>query len=521
MNHSAEFPSTHGTRRAAGLYASPPLAPVPCAEKPASSLPLKLFFLLCAGLVASHLLVVSFAPRFADAIIYALWAVAIFTYAGIVFVQARSASGMLSLRWLLFALSLLFYGLNDLRAMAGEISAHQAPQLDSLLLAIAGSLVLLSITLPSGEGIARLHLLDITVALVFCALRFLQLKALSAPGEPISSVLGHYTFDPLVRVALVLVALSVSPWAKRKLYKNIAFYLVADLFATFCCNQVGYLWSQQHTASPWTLTGTLVPLAGAIFLLGTFTNAQSQSRIQVAESRNPLLRTLLPFAMTLLIVILSTTLFPTHSYVAKFGMAFAAAAFLMRVALLARQQDLTERSLRNALRHQNWQLGPDPLDKVEPQDRFGPALWAARSHVTRDTPLSLLVLKVEEVADGLVLVETDFGTGNLIHIARHLSQWRPTHSSIYYFGDSSFAMLLPSTRHRSAQQLAEQIRISIDALGLLGENGFMQVAIGTATAITPTEADRLITSASDDLPDASAHRGWFRSAWFRMSAPAR
>jgi GGDEF domain-containing protein len=515
MNHFAETSRSPGAYRAAGLHASPTLAPS-VERPPASSLPLKLFFLLCAGLVASHLLVVSFAPPVADALIYGLWAIAIFTYAGVVFVQVRSASGMLALRWLLFALSLLFYGANDVRAMVGQLTDIHAPGFDSLLIAIAATLVLLAITLPSGERVARLHLLDATVAIVFCALRFLHLVMLSSPAVPISLVLGHYTFDPLIRVALALIALSVSPWAKKKFYRNVAFYLAADLFASFCVNQVGYLWLQQHTASPWTLTGTLIPLAGGVFLLGTLTNTKSQSLIQVTEAQKPILRSLLPFAMTLLIVILSATLVQAHPYIAKLGMAFAAAAFFVRVALLARHQDLTERSLRNALRNQNWQQGPDPLDKVEPEASFGPSVWLARAHVSRDTPLSLLLLKVEEVADGLVLVEADFETQNLIHIARHLSQWRPTHSSIYYFGDSAFAMLLPSASHRSTKQLAEQIRTSIEALGMMGENGFIQLAIGTATAVAPAEADRLIVAASDDLPQSRLGRR-SRTSWFRLA----
>jgi len=522
MNHSAEFSHSSGTYSATSFRTGVSIAPLPFVRNiSASSLPFKFFFCLCAGLVAAHLLVVSFAPRVADALIYGLWAMSIFTYAGVVLLQVRFASGMLALRWGLFALSLLCYGVDDVRASIGEFCNVQNPLLDSALLAIAATLVLLAITLPSGERIARVNLLDATVAIVFCAFRFLHLVTLSSPVVPISAVLAHYTFDPLIRVILALIALSASPWTKKKLYRNITFYLAADVFAVFCTNQIGYLWLRQHTASPWTLPGTLVPLAGGVFLLGSLTRDQSQSCIQVTESRKPLLRTLLPFAMTLLIVILCAELVSTHLYLAKLGMAFAATAFFVRVALLARHQDLMERSLRNALRNQNWQNGPDPLDKVEVEASFRPALWLARTEVSRDRPLSIILFKVEEAVDSLVLVETDLETENLIHIARHLSQWRPIHSSVYYLGNSIFAMLLPSTTRRSSLQLAEQIRTSIEALGLMGENGFLQLSVGAATAITAAEADRLFSNATSNLPQSQGRQRRFRLLRFNENARAR
>jgi GGDEF domain-containing protein len=466
---------------------------------PVSKIQFALFAYTCAGLIAAHLLVVAFAPRFSDSLIYSIWAAALFTYGAIALMQARSTRGALSLRWFFFALSLGMMCLNYPRAAVGLVLGWDMTRFGPALLAASATLLLVALTLPSDGRSRGERALNIAVAIAFFALRFIFELGLSANGHITSTGYLHYTFDPLAELAIAVIALAASPRNERRFYKNIALYLSADFFASICINQLSLLGKNPQNPSPWTLTETLVPLAAGIYLLGSLTTTHAESRIQFRESRRPALRALIPYAMNALMACMAVSLLPTHRNVALAGIVFSVVALFVRIAFTARSQSSVEQSLRYALRNQSWQDGPDPLSKVEVQSDFGPALWEARASVGRETPLSLLLLAVEESADEVNVVQSNLEGDFLIEVARHLCQWRPTYAHLYYLGRSRFAMLLPATSNRGARSLANQIGTGIEALGLKGKSGFVKLTVGSATAVALAEADQLVDAATRNL----------------------
>jgi GGDEF domain-containing protein len=466
---------------------------------PVTKIHFALFAYACAGLIAVHLLVIAFGLRYADSLIYCIWAAALFTYGSIAFMQARSTRGALSLRWLFFALSLGMMCLNYPRAAVGLVLGWEVTRFGPALLAASATLLLVAITLSSDSRSRGERALNISVAVAFFALRFFFELGLSANGSLTSAGYLHYTFDPLVELAVALVALAASPRNERRFYKNISLYLAADFFAGVCVNQLSLLGKHHPNPSPWSLTETLVPLAAGVYLLGNLTTTHAESRIQFRESGRPALHTLVPYAMNALIACMSIVLLPTHHNIGRAGIAFSVVALFARIAFTARSQSSVEQSLRYALRNQSWQDGPDPLSKVEVESDFGPALWEARASVGRETPLSLLMLNVAEFADDINVVQSNLEGDYLIEVARHLCQWRPTYATLYYLGQSRFAMLLPATSNRGARSLANQICTGIEALGLTGRRGFVKLSVGSATAVVLPEADRLVEAANLNL----------------------
>jgi GGDEF domain-containing protein len=455
------------------------------------------------ALVAAHLLVVVLRPPGADCFLYAIIGLAILFCASIAYLHTRSAKGALSLRWNLFALALAVHGINYIRAAVDTFIGTPLSSIDVVLQAAAGTLVILALTLPSGSRSAGERSLDIAVALFFCVLRIVYLHPLVSPHANALATLTRFTFESGIGLLLGIIALRAASAVELPFFRSIVIYLAAVLVSCVCTDQIGFLWLHQQEASPWSLTGTALRIGAAAYLL------QGLAEPAPLQRRNPhkaILRSLMPFAMSCLLVWLSMTLLPVHSKLGQLGIAVGVASFLIRSGLAAARREHERTTVNNILRPPTIPTGDSPLNSMENRIGFRLALARARRAAAPDSPLSLILIGVEDALESADNSASDHDDDHLIAVARNLSQWNVSGSTLCYMGNGRFAMLLPSTNFDIARAIAIQMCISLESLQASDSGNLMTVCPGVAAASRTQEVSDLLGIATDALVRAQIRR---------------
>lgn len=459
---------------------------------------------ISSALVAAHLFIVILKPSWADGVLYPIIGLAVLLCAAIFYLQGSSTAGAPALRWYLFALALGLSCLDCVRAAVGVFfSGYPLHNIDAVLKAAIGTLVILALTMPSLSRSRAELALDISVALFFCALRIIYLNGLISPNTIPFTFLTRITFESALGALLCFIAMIASSRADLVFFKSAVIYLGASLIACVCTNQIGFLWLNQQTASPWSLTATALRIGAALFLLH---GLAAPAPVQVSLSQKAVLRSMVPFVMSCLVVWLSAALLRMHPALGAVGISVGIGGFLARTGLAARQRHSHE-SIETLVGNPTNATGLDPLNGVENRAAFQRALARARPAVTSENPLALILFGVEEELESSGRFIFEHEDDHLISIARILGQWNIASSSLCYMGNARFAMVLPSTGHRIAKALAEQICISVEALQRNAKGGTITVSVGVASTTKPTEVDSLLGDATNALVHAHIGRG--------------
>jgi GGDEF domain-containing protein len=512
MNVFTEWPCSLESRKVSRSSAATPDLPAHRGTPP-SALGRHPVLILSIGfaLVASHFLVVVLQPSFADNLLYAIIALSILLCGSIAWLHGLSTAGTPSLRWHLFALALGLASVNYFRASLGASLGTTFHSLDVFLEAAAATVAILTLTLPTGSrGLAELSL-DLFIALFFCAFRIVYLHLLVSPKGDASATVTRFTFDSGIGLLLGIIALVASSRAELAFFRSAVVYLAAALVSCVCTNQIGFLWLHQHDASPWSLTSTALRVGAAIYLLHGLT---ASVPIQNLRPHKVILRSLVPFAMSCMLVWLSTAMLPAHRHLGQLGITVGVIGFLMRTALAAAHREHERAFIHIPLHNPPMEVGPTPLHGVENRAGFRLALARASSAVAPDKPVSLLLFGIDDAID------YDSGSehedDHLIVIARNLGQWSIHGGKLCYLGNARFAMLLPATSFHIGSTLAEKMCASVENIHIVGSDHLISVSCGVATAMQSLEVNHLLSIATGALIRAQILRGGRR----RMTQPS-
>lgn len=455
----------------------------------------RIMLILGCVLITSHLWIVALQPVWADGVLYPVIGLAVLMCGWVFYLHGRESSGTSRLRWYLFALSLTVGGANYLRAGIGVFYGDSFNTLDAVLQAIAGTLTILAFTIPSVSHSLTERAVDITVALSFCALRIVYLHELILPSVGIFTILTHFAFESGFVLLICLIAFAASSKPDLAFFKSALIMRIGTLVAGLCTNQIGFLWLHEQTASPWSISATAIRVACALYLLRGLTDP---APLQVSPSQQVMLRSIVPFSMSCLTVWLATALLTGHRRWGYFGIAVGVGGFLLRTALSAylRQRAETVHHLDTAPSNT---IALDPLNSIENRAGFQRALANATPFVSQQTPLSLVLLGIENTAEPMDTPSPAKDDDQLIAIGRSLSQWSVAGGSLCYMGNARFAMLLPATSYSVATALAEHICIALETHRFAGKEGPVAVSSGIAEASRPAQASELLSIATNAL----------------------
>ena len=503
MNVFTEWPYSLESRNVSGSSAATPNLPAHRGAQPSALGRHPLLILsISFALVAFHFLVVVLQPSFADNLLYAILGLSVLLCGSIAYLHGLTTTGAPALRWHLFALALGLGSINYFRAALGNSLGAPFPSLDVFLQAAAATVTILALTLPTGSRSFAERSLDVFVALFFCTLRIVYLHSRVSPSVDASTTITRFAFDSGLGLFLGILALIAASRTELAFFKSAVVYLAAGLVSCVCTNQIGFLWLHEHSASPWSLTGTALRVGAAIYLLH---GLAAPVPMQSLRPHKVILRSLVPFAMSSLLVWLSVALLPTHHYLGQLGITVGVVGFLARTGLSAVRREHERASVNHLLRKPPMEASPIALHDVENRTGFRRALARAGSTITPDKPVLLLLFGIDDAIDS----SSSFGQDDdhLIVIARNLGQWSINGSTLCYLGNARFAMLIPATSFHIARTLAEKMCASVEAIHVVGSDHLISAVCGVATATQPSEVNHLLNMATNALVRSHILRG--------------
>lgn len=452
-------------------------------------------------LVLSHALVAVLHPAHRGSILYVIMGLAILLCAGMAFVHGRVTIGAASLRWSLFAGALCITGLNLIRAGIDAFLASPLSTLGSIMQAAAGTLVILALTLPfTNRNIAE-RSLDVATALFFCAFRIaylrMQVSLHVSPGHTFT----RFTLESVLEVLLASIALIAASGAESSFFRCALAYFISGLVSGFFTNQIGAGWLHQAT---WSLASTFLHVAMAVYFLHRLS---APYPVAGFGSHKVVLRSLVPFVMSCLLVWLSALLLPTYRSLGDIGITLGVIGLLTRIGLTACRREYERTTINNLLAAPSTPAAHSPLIGVESQVGFRLALARARNTVTPENPTVLLLFCVQDASptESVLLHEQD--DDHLIVTARYLSEWKVSGSTLSYLGSARFALLLPETSFDMGNILANQMRSSLEGLRFSDPANRITVSSGVAAARHSAEVNDLLGLATESLVRSLMRRG--------------
>ncbi len=457
-----------------------------------------LLYLGCA-LVAAHLALVVAKPTWADGLIYPIIGLAVLLCSAIFYLQSHAAAGATALRWQLFAIGLGISSIDCIRGGLGVFLGIPLNSVDVVLQAACGTVIIVALTMPSASRSVPERSLDVFMAFFFCGLRIVYLNSIISPRTDTFTLLTHFTFESAISLLLGLIALAASSRADLVFFRSAALYLAGSLVSCVCTNDIGFLWLRQHEASPWSLTATALRVGIAVYLLhGLIT----PTAVPISRPQRELVRSLVPFVMSCLVVWLSTALLPAHHHLGQIGITLGIVGFLARTGLRAmKREDATPGAIR--ARHE-MPIANELMSLSQVKGRAGleHALASSEALVSTENPLSLVLLDVAEAIQSDA--DPEHADDHLFPIARHLSQWGASDSTLCYLGNARFGLLLPATSLYIANALAEQVCAGVEGLRLRPGEERSLVYFGVAAASSPADVHQLVHAAAALLAHSRA-----------------
>jgi GGDEF domain-containing protein len=452
-------------------------------------------------LVFSHTLVAVLHPAHRGSILYALMGLAILLCAAIAFVHGRATIGAASLRWCLFAGALCISGVNLIRAGIDAFLTSPLSTVGSIMQAVAGTLIILALTLPFTNRNVAERSLDVVTALLFCVFRIVYLRMQVSLHVSPGNTFTRFTFESALAVLLASVALIAASGAESSFFRCALAYLISGLIGGFFTNQIGAEWFHQAT---WSLASTLLHVVVAVYCLHRLS---APYPVADFRSHKVVLRSLVPFVMSCLLVWLSVLLLPTYRYLGDIGITLGVVGLLARIGLTACRREYERTTINSLLSAPATPAAHSPLIGVESQVGFRLALARARNTVTPKNPTVLLLFCVQDASPSESVLLYEQEDDHLIVTARYLSEWKVSGSTLSYLGSARFALLLPETSFDMGNVLANQMRSSLEGLRLSDPANRITVSSGVAAARHSAEVNDLLGLATESLVRSLMGRG--------------
>jgi GGDEF domain-containing protein len=444
-------------------------------------------------LVISHALVAVLHPAHRGSILYAIMGFAVLLCAVIAFVHVRVTIEAASFRWCLFALALCFFGVNLIRAGIDAFLTIPLSTVGSILEASSSTLIILALTLPfTNRNIAE-RALDVSTAICFCIFRIVYLRMQVSFHVSPGNNFARYTFESVLTVVLACVALIAASGAEKSFFRCAMAYLTAGLIGSFFTNQIGAEWLHQPV---WSLASTAFRVVVVVYWLHRLS---APYPVAGFRSHKVVLRSLVPFVMSCLVVWLSVLLLPAYRFLGDIGIALGVVGILARIGLTAGRREYERTTVSNLLCVPSTSAARGPLTGVESRAGFRVALARARTAVTPENPTALILFCVQDALppENVLLHEQE--DDHLIITARYLSEWKVSGSTLSYIGNARFALLLPGVSFNMGTVLANQMRRSLESLRLDDSTTRIDVSSGVAAARHPAEVNDLFGLATESL----------------------
>jgi diguanylate cyclase (GGDEF)-like protein len=421
----------------------------------------------------------------AAAIGYLCFSLALFGCAAAFRDRARSAEGVLRIRWFLIAGGALASSLAFAPSFTEVVlKTGQARLLQTPLFNASEAFFLLGIVLFSAGVSRSIVLADMLQAALFVVLRF---NLVYSPATRDHFVHNHLLISQLMALFLFLVALiaclGAASRAELKLLRIFAWFFGLRLVSFFASDQVSYVWLRHLHSSLWDVVGTALLAGFALYLVYTDRpSTVEEDETEPLHSPSVIVRSLTPSFLALVNLMLCLFVLRISVPLAAVAITLSLVCYVARTALL-QAQTAHEKALLESRNEQLEGLAiRDPLTGIGNRRSLAGVYGKMRASADGEI-LSLFVIDI----DCFKQVNDCFGHLHgdkvLIGLARELEELAMgvAGSHCSRLGGDEFALLLPGVSHQEASVLAEELRARFSARAFLAASGTVSLSIGVAS----------------------------------------
>ena len=417
----------------------------------------------------------------ADGITYFSYSATLLGCAVVCLPYAERERGILRLRWLLFAIGMVFNSGAFLIAGLTQwgLLVNSTAQIYLVLLrALSSAMFLLAITLFFSQASVMMVVLDALQALLF---GFLHLSLVFDHRTHDLFTKHHVTISTGIAVFLFLAGMTAligagSP-AEARFLRLLSFFLGAQAISCFLANQVSYQWLHIELTSVWDIAETICNVA-FVWLATAGLRYRDQPGTQ--ERPTVLVRNMMPSMVSLGNVALGLLMVLYHPLGAVGTVLVTVVLFALRTILLQSQAGVEREQLRQLNRELEHLITIDALTGAGNRRSLAQAVSGLRG----DGRFALALVDLDwfkQANDhhghlyGDEVLKTISGV--LIDVARE------TPSGLCArLGGDEFALLLPMLDPLSARRVVDEARMRIRDLALQAGDRMISVSIGVTVA---------------------------------------
>jgi diguanylate cyclase (GGDEF)-like protein len=400
-------------------------------------------------------------------------------------VRARSAKGILRLRWLLISAAALAASLGYFPAFTQYFILHTPPARQFMTVCFNTSeiLYLLAAVMFFASVSRWIVVLDSIQALLFMVMRF---NLIYSPVGIDHFRVNHLMVGQFVALFLLLVSLvaclGAASRAELGFLRTLSWFFGMRLVSFFLANQVSFTWLGFDHCSLWDVPGQALMGGFAVYLLVTSRSGTIAANDLPRQTPSLMVRSLMPSFLALVNLMLGLFLLRIAFAPAAAAITVSLVCYVMRTVLLQTEamKDKANLQIRNE------QLAGlavrDPLTGIANRRSLAEAYAQVQSKGAGES-LSLLLIDVDSFKQANDRHGHLHGDQVLIALARQLERFaaRVSDSHCARLGGDEFALLLPDVNGESAFALAEELRTAFGGQRFEAANGTASLSIGVAS----------------------------------------
>ena len=460
-----------------------------------------LLYLMC------HALAITIFVREAMIVSFAFLVVAPVTAAGVCFWRARKVGYSLTKGWTALGLGLLFWAAGMALNMRQEVFLQNlnATPGDSMLLYVLYGVPLTFAIAGTDENLWYIRLIDAVLAAVLGYLYFVHTFSLAtAQGATTEGVANLRTMFDLENIFIVLFSLiryvtSTVP-SRRQFFRVLAIFSLVYMLTAAYINHV-----QPEDTDFGGLSDLIIDIPFLVLIMATSIGAGSTFRVKASRRVSLVVHAGSPLVMPVTLLLVSGFVVRSHLALGITGFVIATLGYGLR-SVLIQVRAYEERDRFNELAR------IDELTRVSNRRQFDETLateWRRLSR-TRES-MGILMLDIDHFKLLNDVHGHQVGDERLRVVARTIAACTSRPSDLVArYGGEEFAVLLPSISLQEALEIAESMRVAVEALHMEapGPNGIVTISVGVGFLdhVADGEPSALMSTADEALYQAK-HRG--------------
>lgn len=375
--------------------------------------------------------------------------------------RARTAQGVVRIRWWLVAGGALAEGLGYLPSFAeGFLNYGAARQFQTACFNASEALFLLAVLLFFAGVTRPVVIVDVLQTLVFVVLRF-NLAYSPYTRDHFTHI--HLVVGQLVAATLFVVAavgrLGAASREEVKLLRTLSWFFGLRLIAFLAADQVSYIWLHHRDCSEWDVVGTTLFAGFALYLLYSDDAAQGEAAEAAALRPSLAVRSLMPSLLALVNLMLGLFLLRISMPLAAVAIAVTVVSYVVRTVLLHAQAARERAELQSRNEQLEGLAIRDPLTGIGNRRSLA-GVYKQLQSVAGESGLSLLLMDIDSFKKANDCHGHLFGDEVLVALGRELESLAAgmTGSHCARLGGDEFALLLPGATAEEASTLAERLR---------------------------------------------------------------